>query len=238
MAGYGNAFKGGYTTYTSPRAGEWREPSTYPSDQVHKPVIIDAEGRKRPIVALPSETAESYRAETMYQQQQQHALPSEKRHGHSMEPANVEHYRVEQKVHETSDPVYNRLQKVEEIITKVQHEVSNTQKFGLFNGGKASQPDSSLPGATNNIGTAIGYLKEAIKPAYTEHIPSKMETTHETGWPKRSTNSAWSAAPTEAYNPYATRTNEPRHLKTLDPHESVKRYGNFKFSPRPYATGR
>ncbi|CAL1382054.1 unnamed protein product [Linum trigynum] len=228
---------GGYTTYSSPRADEWREPSSYPADHVHKPVTIDAEGRKRPIVSLPNQTAEAYRAETMYQQQQ-HAHPSENRHGQSMEPANAEHYRVEQKLHETSDSVYDRLQKVEEIITKVHHEVSSTQKFGPFNGGKSSQPDSSLSGATNNIGTAIGYLKEAIKPAYTEYNYSKMEATHENGWPKRGATSAWSADPTEAYNPYTTRTNEPGYVKTMDTHEAARRYGNFKFSPRPYATGR
>ncbi|CAN1167968.1 hypothetical protein LINPERPRIM_LOCUS18961 [Linum perenne] len=248
MAGYGNTYKG-YTTYSTPQANGWSEPSSYPSDHVCKPVIIDAEGRKRPIIALThSQTAEPYRSsQTVHHQHHAHSpIPSENKHGHSVQPAIVEHYRVEQKLHQTSEPIYNRLQKVAENITKVQNEVS-TPKFGAFGASQshhspkhvgfidghhedkewqrsnghahqndryedyyqkpaisseptmftndggwgrptqttwASQPDSNIAGATNNISTAIGYLKEAVKPSVINPQPYSHQRTEPIGYLK------------------------------------------------------
>ncbi|CAN0920533.1 hypothetical protein LINGRAHAP2_LOCUS32103 [Linum grandiflorum] len=262
MAAYGNTYKG----------NGWSEAGSYPSDHVCKPVIIDAQGRKRPIIAL----TQPYRSSEA-EHHQHHVHP----HGYSTEPAMVEHYRVEQKLHQTSDPIY----KVEEIITKVQNEVS-TPKFGPFNGAHqshhspkhvgfidshhgdkewqrsnghthqndkyedyhrkpamsseptmfttdggwarptqttwGSQPDSKISGATNNISTAIGYLKEAAKPSGT-NTPSYSYRHAEP--PYSETHHAKTAP----------RYNEAGYNRTIDSNGGVRRYGNFKFSPRTFA---
>ncbi|KAG8472077.1 hypothetical protein CXB51_036561 [Gossypium anomalum] len=70
MAGYGYAYRGGYTTYNggvAPRGGTegWNKTS-YSSDHTCQPVFIDAEGRRKPIMSYtgPHGSTEYYVTKT------------------------------------------------------------------------------------------------------------------------------------------------------------------------------
>ncbi|TYJ02048.1 hypothetical protein E1A91_A13G198300v1 [Gossypium mustelinum] len=70
MAGYGYAYRGGYTTYdggVAPRGGTdgWNKTS-YSSDHTCQPVFIDAEGRRKPITSYtgPHGSTEYYVTKT------------------------------------------------------------------------------------------------------------------------------------------------------------------------------
>ncbi|KAK8261724.1 hypothetical protein V6Z12_D13G208000 [Gossypium hirsutum] len=70
MAGYGYAYRGGYTTYNggvAPRGGTegWNKTS-YSSDHTCQPVFIDAEGRRKPITSYtgPHGSTEYYVTKT------------------------------------------------------------------------------------------------------------------------------------------------------------------------------
>nr|KJB82556.1 hypothetical protein B456_013G202300 [Gossypium raimondii] len=70
MAGYGYAYRGGYTTYNggvAPRGGTegWNKTS-YSSDHTCQPVFIDAEGRRKPITSYtgPQGSTEYYVTKT------------------------------------------------------------------------------------------------------------------------------------------------------------------------------
>ncbi|XVF57311.1 hypothetical protein PTKIN_Ptkin06aG0195100 [Pterospermum kingtungense] len=67
MAGYGYGYRGGYTTYngvTPPTEG-WTKTSYASSDHARQPVILDAEGRRKPMVSYtPNGKSEYYVTQT------------------------------------------------------------------------------------------------------------------------------------------------------------------------------
>ncbi|XVE62884.1 hypothetical protein DITRI_Ditri06bG0155500 [Diplodiscus trichospermus] len=66
MAGYGYTYRGGYTTYNgvAPQTDGWSKSSHTP-DHVCRPVTIDAEGRRKPVVSYaPNGNSEYYVTKT------------------------------------------------------------------------------------------------------------------------------------------------------------------------------
>ncbi len=189
MAGHGYVTKG-YTAY-----GE-TEPTTYQgyvcNDHVCRPVIVDAEGRKKPIISYTSShSTPDYvtKRETIVER---------------VHTPEYKDYRVNNndKWRRPSSPIHERRpQEYDEYITKVQTEVSHpnttnywqtttspTYTYGHQNGGtngyghEWTKPKSHpLTTPTNNIGEAVDFLRHAINTApQSQPWVQKRETYTET----------------------------------------------------------
>lgn len=122
MAGYGHSYRG-YSTHSPPSSDDWGRTSSA-SDHVCRPVIIDAEGRKRPIIAYDADqNAERYftETETIVQQRVHSPFDSEYKHGLRW---TEDPYGAENKFRKPLTSANGRPQNVEEFITKVQTEAS------------------------------------------------------------------------------------------------------------------
>ncbi|KAA8536942.1 hypothetical protein F0562_029420 [Nyssa sinensis] len=134
MAGYGYPNRG-YTTYqgTEPRADDWSK-SSYGrsgySDQVQRPVIMDAEGRKRPIVGYIPNNSESYgTSERIVEYVQAPAVVADYKFGSPTKDYGVVN---STKWRRPSSPVYDHPQKVEQFMTTtVQTQVSRPARTGF-----------------------------------------------------------------------------------------------------------
>ncbi|KAF2287918.1 hypothetical protein GH714_003214 [Hevea brasiliensis] len=131
MAGYNYPHRSS-SAYNSPRADDWSKTS-YASDHVCRPVIVDAEGRKRPIVSFgPAQNSDFFvtRTETIVQEHVISPFASEHHHNSCspLEGCGV----VEERWHSSSSPSQDRPSKVDDFITKVQIEASRP-RFGTVN---------------------------------------------------------------------------------------------------------
>ncbi|KAJ0078706.1 hypothetical protein Patl1_23397 [Pistacia atlantica] len=83
MSGYGYNYRG-YSGYNGlgPQTDTWSKPNSYASDHVCKPVIVDAEGRKHPVVYNPDHNTGSCITKTETVVQQVHS-PFSSDHKHS-----------------------------------------------------------------------------------------------------------------------------------------------------------
>ncbi|WCJ43269.1 hypothetical protein M5689_024024 [Euphorbia peplus] len=127
MAGYGYRSS---TPYSSPQTDDWGK-TTYASDHVCRPVIVDAEGRKRPIVSFtPNQNSEYYvtrTTETVVQEQILSPYASEMMQPPLWSPEG--HGVVEEKWQKHPNSVHDYPPKVDEFVTRVQTEASRP-KFG------------------------------------------------------------------------------------------------------------
>ncbi|KAJ4719584.1 Nodulation-signaling pathway protein isoform 2 [Melia azedarach] len=133
MSGFGYGYRG-YPTYNAlaPPPDTWSKTS-YAPDHVCKPVIVDADGRKHPIVYNPGYNTGTTvtKTETVVEQHVHSSFGPEYKHSShtKVEPLN-HHGHVEDNWHKPSSPVHDRPHKVDEFLTKVQTEVSQPKKFG------------------------------------------------------------------------------------------------------------
>lgn len=126
MAGHGYSTRS-YTTYNGvqPHTAGWGKP-TYDaySDHICRPVILDAEGRKQPIISYtsPNHQTESYvtKTETIIEHVQSPRVTNDYRYGSPPKDYGTTNKRYWGK---PASPVRERPQKVEEFITEVQTEV-------------------------------------------------------------------------------------------------------------------
>ncbi|CAK7340889.1 unnamed protein product [Dovyalis caffra] len=125
MAGYGDGDRG-YSTYNTPSSDDnWSETS-YAPDHVCRPVLIDADGRKRPIISYgANQNPEHYftKTETIFQQ---HVSPLESEYKH-VSHSTEDPYGAENKFRRPLTSVNGRPPIVEEFITKVQADASRAK---------------------------------------------------------------------------------------------------------------
>ncbi|CBI34242.3 unnamed protein product, partial [Vitis vinifera] len=257
---------GGYTTHNGPREEEWRKGAgNGHADHVCRPVIVDAMGRKRPIVCFnPISNTETYVAQTetiVFRT-----------------PAVTEWGRP-------SSPVHDRPPEVEQFITKIQTEVSEVPTrhgpLTAMNWRQHHNPPKALNG-TGGYGEYGNYGKDDYwnKPNsniiirsdpsdgdddyYHRNDGTKEPTiTNSNGWGGRPKQAEWATPPgskltrptsdigaaveilKEAAMPssgqpvrFATPApTVPKYAETIDSKEAARRYGNFKPTPRPDLTG-
>ncbi|EOY11185.1 Uncharacterized protein TCM_026440 [Theobroma cacao] len=172
MAGYGYSYRGGYTTYSTGvplRTDGWSKPS-YTSDHACQPVIIDAEGRRKPIISYtPDGNTQCYVTKTeivehvplvtgSYRQSSTPVTFEVVRdygdgEGKWNRPSSPEkwrspvRYHIEEKWNRPSSPVHEHEspQQVEEFITKVQTEASRPNQFGNLSATYWRQTPNSYP---------------------------------------------------------------------------------------------
>ncbi|KAJ9682239.1 hypothetical protein PVL29_018224 [Vitis rotundifolia] len=256
---------GGYTAHNGPREEEWRKGAgNGHADHVCRPVIIDAMGRKRPIVCFnPISNTETYvtQTETIV----------------FRTPAVTEWGRP-------SSPVHDRPPKVEQFINKIQTEVSEVPTrpgpLTAMNWRQHHNPPKA-PNGTGGYGEYSDYGKDDYwsKPNsniiiqshpsdgdddyYSRNDGTKEPTiTNSNGW-GRPKQAEWATPPgskltrptsdigaaveilKEAAMPssgqpvrFATPApTVPKYTETIDSKEATRRYGNFKKTPRPDLTG-
>ncbi|KAM7476938.1 hypothetical protein LguiB_024181 [Lonicera macranthoides] len=163
MASYGYANRG-YTTYNDmdPLANDHINPryggGYSHSDHVCKPVIIDAEGRKQPIIRYTPNESYVIKRETIVErvhspmtEYKNYGVPKNDKWRRPSSPIYdrdrphmmVEHYRYGSPTkyevnndnwQRPSSPIYDRPDDVEEFITKVQTEVSQPTRIGPLTG--------------------------------------------------------------------------------------------------------
>ncbi|KDP23607.1 hypothetical protein JCGZ_23440 [Jatropha curcas] len=127
MAGYSYPYRSSSAS-NSARIDDCSKPS-YASDHVCRPVIVDAEGRKSPIVFFrPTQNSDYYvstRTETIVQENVISPYSLEHKHIPYRSPDSPEGYEVvEERWHLPPSPVKDRSPKVDEFFTKVQTEAS------------------------------------------------------------------------------------------------------------------
>lgn len=193
MAGYTYPYRSS-SVYNSPRADDWSKTS-YASDHVCRPVIIDAEGRKRPIVSFgPAQNSDFFvtKTETIVQEHVISPFASEHKHNFCspLDGCGV----VEETWNRSSSPVHDRPPKVNDFITKLQTEGSRP-RFGPVNAanwqksnGNAYRSDSPMP----------------VEPA----------SMNGGGW-SRPSHSTWGTKPSPTTDP-RFRYTEPAYPETFD----------------------
>ncbi|KAF5739518.1 hypothetical protein HS088_TW12G00724 [Tripterygium wilfordii] len=272
MSGHGYMHRGRYSADSGgspPKKDYWNK--TYDSDSddhLCRPVIVDAEGKKRPIISYGPNyhNTEGYvtKTETIVEHVYSPHVSTDYRHSSPSKVYPVKAYSiVEERRHRTSSPVHDRPHKVEEFITNVPTDASRPNKYGNpgtthwrqnhnstgnhgnngyggntirddnydndyyhdskmkprpmpSNNGWArpnhvtsSPPDAPLSKVTNNIESAVEYLKEAAKP--------------------------FSSTSTTAAAARHSRYKEPEYSETIDSREASRRYGKPNVSSQAYS---
>ncbi|GAV64221.1 LOW QUALITY PROTEIN: hypothetical protein CFOL_v3_07739 [Cephalotus follicularis] len=203
MSWYGNLYRGNSTNNGSGlKTDEWRKTS-YASDHVWRPVIIDAEGRKQPSISFsPNHNIVSYvtKAEEIVEHVRLPLVTE-----HIVSSTTKDHGVLEDKWRRPSSPVQDRQQKVEDFITKVQTEASIPNRF---NPSSVAQwhpiPNSTGYHNNNNYDGYNDRNNQRNKPSgqndnysdYYRKNNSQMEPSMITdgGW-ARPSRSTWSAQP-------------------------------------------
>jgi len=227
MAGIGYSYRG-YSSYDPPSSDDYGCSDDYGSktgyvpDHVCRPVIIDANGRKRPVISYRADqNADHYvtKTETYYQQ---HVHPPVE-YEHKMVPRWSEENRAaENKFRRPSadgHPQENKFrltsadgrpQKVEEFITKVQIEASRPKERAPWDASyrRPTPKPTGYDGYTDGYDERSGFSnKDLLKPGGNAHRNenyddyyrkqgSNMEPTMNTsgGW-ARPSHSTWAAPP-------------------------------------------
>lgn len=261
MAGYGYMYRG-YSTSNTPSLDD-RSMSSYASDHVCRPVVIDAEGRKRPIISYgPDKNSEQYvtRTETVVQQVQSPFGASEYKHATRWDPLDG----AEHQWREPLSPVNDRPQDFNEFFARIQSEASRPRLPAYW------RPTPKFAGYDGRTGGYSEYKdmsnKDLLKPPsgntyrnddyddYYRKQGSAMEPVMITsgGW-ARPSHSAWSAPPDaslstpttdinaamsilkESAKPSVTTAPQSKYAESIDSREGARRYPKFNFAPRPYS---
>ncbi|KAA8545003.1 hypothetical protein F0562_019780 [Nyssa sinensis] len=132
MSGYGYVSRGN----TEARTYDWNIPSYGGSsyfDHVCRPVIIDSEGRKMPIVSYTPSNSQNYVTRTrVVEHVHTPVVVTEYEYSSPTKVESLQDYGIANTGWgRPSSPVYEHPQKVEEFITKVQTEVSRPARTGL-----------------------------------------------------------------------------------------------------------
>uniref|UniRef100_A0A2P2QRR2 Uncharacterized protein n=1 Tax=Rhizophora mucronata TaxID=61149 RepID=A0A2P2QRR2_RHIMU len=256
MAEYNYTYRGYYTP-NAPRTDGWSNTS-YDRDHVCRPVIIDAEGRKRPIVSYsPFESRESCITRTEAVQYVPSPVTSHTRYDPRFSrPDSLGNYGVvEDQWHQRRSPVWDRPLAVDDFITKVQSE-SSRPKFGPLSASHWRQ----TPTTTDNYGNSGRYsenndwsnnewqrhkgsrYRNENSDDYFHNHGNMMEPTMTTSRvqvrPSHSTLDTTPAGflskPTSDINKamqYLEEAANP-HADFIGGKSSASRYGNFKFKTR------
>ena len=210
MAGIGYSYRG-YSSYDPPSSDDYGSKTGYVPDHVCRPVIIDADGRKRPIISYRvDQNADQYvtKTETYYQQ---HVHPPKEYEDKEVPRWSEEYHGAENKFRRPLASADGRPQKVEEFITKVQIEASRPKEYAPWDASYQRQTPKSTgyDGYTDGYDERNGFSnKDLLKPSGNAHRNdnnyddyyrkqgSNMEPTMNTsgGW-ARPSHSTWAAPP-------------------------------------------
>ncbi|XP_050220631.1 uncharacterized protein LOC126670988 [Mercurialis annua] len=130
----GNNFPFRNSSVDAPATDGWKK-TRYASDHVCRPIIVDTEGRKRPIVSYGQagqQNSDFYgtTTETIVQEHVLSPFGSEHKHVSHKSHGPLESYQVvEERWHSPSSPVHSRPQKVDEFLNKV-HAEAIKPRFG------------------------------------------------------------------------------------------------------------
>lgn len=204
MARYGHAYRG-YSTNSTPSSDDFWSKKSHASDHVCRPVIIDAEGRKMPIIFYGADkNADHYvtKTETIFQQHVHSPLESEYKHSTRL---TEDPYGAEDKFLRPMASVNSHPQNVEESITKVQTDAS-PPKIAPWDASYWRQAPKST-GYEGYDERNVFHNKDLLKPSgnaprndsyddYYRKQGSNMEPTMNTsgGW-ARPSHSTWAAPP-------------------------------------------
>ncbi|XP_059652626.1 uncharacterized protein LOC132299819 [Cornus florida] len=195
---------GSYTTYQGMdnRSDDWNRPSYVGddySDHLCRPVIVDAEGRKRPIISYTPTATQSYvtKVERIVEHVRTPIVTTEYQYSTPtrVEPLN-EYGVVNNKWGRPSSPVHDRPQKVEEFITKVQTEVSRPARTGIVGTWRN-------PAGTNGYGDQYNsynnnnnsdWNKPSGNYKHDESLADPFIVNKE-GWGRESTPKGWTSTP-------------------------------------------
>ncbi|XP_042986956.1 uncharacterized protein LOC122315219 [Carya illinoinensis] len=198
------------------------------SNQVSRPVMIDAEGRKMPVIVCTSNQSEqSYLVETIEPirtplvSEYTHGSPPKadpvKNYGNGYSPPTkaepVEDYvRDDDNQRRHSSPARDRPREVEVFLNKVQTEAMRRPSRSAW-APATPRNDTKLDTPTSDIATAMENLKEGARGLSVTNVP-----------------------PQSRYNiPLSTGPKRDTYSDTID--SSVRRYGNLNISSRPRTTG-
>uniref|UniRef100_A0A5B6YJE1 Uncharacterized protein n=1 Tax=Davidia involucrata TaxID=16924 RepID=A0A5B6YJE1_DAVIN len=254
MAGYGYTNRG-YTTYqgTDPRADDWSRQSyggSGYSDHVCRPVIIDAEGRKRPVISYTPGNSESY-------------VTSERIVEHVHTPVVVTDYKYgppTTKVETVKDygvvnSKWGRPSSPEDFITKVQTEASRPARTGLLSTTNwPNTPNSTGYNGTTGYGEYSNYSNsnwtrpsgnvirddsfsdyyrrnDGVKERQSPKGWTTTQTSHDTPL-SRPTNDIGAAVEylKEAAQSLSVTGAPATQPRIIDSTEAARRYGNFNLA--------
>ena len=237
MARYGHAYRG-YSTNSTPSSDDFWSKKGHASDHVCRPVIIDAEGRKMPIIFYGADkNADHYvtKTETIFQQHVHSPLESEYKQSTRL---TEDPYGAEDKFRRPMASVNSRPQNVEESITKVQTDAS-PPKIAPWDASYWRQAPKST-GYEGYDERNVFHNKDLLKPSgnaprndsyddYYRKQGSNKEPTMITsgGWarPAHSTSTAEVAKPSATTSPPRSRYRQPAYTETMDSKEAARRYG-------------
>ncbi|KAJ6434313.1 hypothetical protein OIU84_017924 [Salix udensis] len=246
MAGYDYSNRG-YTSYNPPCSDDYERKTGYVPDHVCRPVIIGADGRKRPLISYGhDQNADHYVTNTeRYVEQHVHSSMEPDRHGPRL-----------------SEESYGAENKLRRPLGGATWDASSrrpTPKPTGYDGYTDGYDEHN--GFNNDLTNPRGdaHRNDSYYDDYYRKQGSNMEPTMNTGGGRaRPSQSSLAASPNaslsgatndiraavgllrEVAKPRVSTSprtlyTEPTYTNTIDSKEASRRYGNFNFSSRPQA---
>ncbi|KAI5587489.1 hypothetical protein POPTR_005G047000v4 [Populus trichocarpa] len=224
MARYGHAYRG-YSTNSTPSSDDFWSKKGHASDHVCRPVIIDAEGRKMPIIFYGADkNADHYvtKTETIFQQHVHSPLESEYKQSTRLTD---DPYGAEDKFRRPMASVNSRPQNVEESITKVQTDAS-PPKIAPWDASYWRQAPKST-GYEGYDERNVFHNKDLLKPSSNAPRNDSYDDYYRKQGSNKETTMITSevAKPSATTSPPRSRYRQPAYTETMDSKEAARRYG-------------